>query len=537
MRPWFGWWEPPEARWSPAAGPPAGVGKEGILGEQVVRRPAVRRTGPPSGETWGIERVAGRGRTLIASPACRGGQFAAGTAVLAPLVGRVREGLRRGRGFPAGRTMMTEQTDVIVVGLGPAGEDVAGRLAEAGLQVIGIEQALVGGECPYWGCVPSKMMIRAGHSLAEANRVARLAGTATVDADWTPVMQRIRDEATDDWDDTVAVQRLLGKGVRFVRGRARMTAPRTVLVDAQSFQASRGVVIAIGTQPWIPPIHGLAEVPYWTNREAIEAKEVPGSLTVLGGGAVGLELAQVFARFGAKVTVLEATPRLLPGEEPEAGELLADVLAADGIRVITNTDIRRVCHHGGAFSIELNNQPPVGSERLLVATGRRPDLTGLGAGAAGINHSARFIAVDEHLRAAEGVWAVGDVTGTGLFTHVAVYQARIAAADITGQPHEAADYRALPRVTFTDPEIGAVGLTEAHARDQRIAVRTASAAISSSARGWIHKIGNEGSSNWSKTPLVASWSGRPRLGRPVGRCWARSRSPYTLRYRWISWPR
>ncbi|HEY2076270.1 MAG TPA: NAD(P)/FAD-dependent oxidoreductase [Streptosporangiaceae bacterium] len=387
---------------------------------------------------------------------------------------------------------MFTDADVIVVGLGPGGEYVAARLAEAGLDVVGIESALVGGECPYWGCVPSKMVIRAANALAEARRVGDLAGEADVRPDWSVVARRIRQEATDDWDDTVAVERFVAKGGRFVRGRATVTSNRTVIVGGQEVRASRALVLATGTQPAIPPIAGLADAPYWTNREALEAKEVPASLTVIGGGAVGTELAQAYARFGTEVTIIEASDRLLAAEEPEAGSLIGEVLRRDGIRVRAGARPVRTQYDGSGFTVHLDGTESVTSERLLVATGRFADLKGLGVSAAGIDENQRFITVDNHLRAGSGVWSVGDVTGAGAFTHVAIYQARIAASDILGEAHETADYRALPRVTFTDPEIGAVGLTEAQARAKGLMVRTAVSPVPSSARGWIHGPGNDG---------------------------------------------
>jgi pyruvate/2-oxoglutarate dehydrogenase complex dihydrolipoamide dehydrogenase (E3) component len=387
---------------------------------------------------------------------------------------------------------MAERADVVVVGMGPGGEEVAGSLAEAGLDVVGIESTLVGGECPYWGCVPSKMMIRAADALAEGRRVGELAGTSTVTADWAPVARRIREEATDDWDDRVAVERFEGKGGRFVRGRATLTGPRTVVVDGSEITASRALVIATGTRASIPPIDGLDSVPYWTNREAVETTADPASLTVIGAGAVGVELAQVFARFGAKVTVVEVADRLVPIEEPESGALLGRVFEREGIGVVVGAKISSVNHGDSVFSVGLGDGTTIESERLLVATGRRADLASLGLDAAGLDSSARFVEVDENLRAGGGIWAVGDVTGKGAFTHVAVYQARIAAADILGQSHEPADYRALPRVTFTDPEVGSVGMTEAQARQAGLSVRVGSTEIPSSARGWIHKAGNDG---------------------------------------------
>jgi pyruvate/2-oxoglutarate dehydrogenase complex dihydrolipoamide dehydrogenase (E3) component len=386
----------------------------------------------------------------------------------------------------------TMPADVVVIGMGPGGEDVAGRLADAGVDVVGIDRELVGGECPYWGCVPSKMMIRAAHLLAEARRIPGMAGHATVHPDWAPVAQRIRDEATDDWDDRVAVERFENRGGRFLRGDACITGPGRVTVDDQTIEARRGIVVATGTHATAPPIPGLDTVPYWTNREAIEAKELPSSLIVLGGGAIGAELAQVFARFGVEVTVVEALDRLVAGDEPEAGRLLAEVFGREGIAVHTSATVTRVHGDERSVTVHLADGTSLVAAQLLVATGRRADLSAVGVGAVGVDETRRWIPVDEHLRVTDGVWAVGDITGKGAFTHVAMYQSPIAAADILGHDHPSADYRALPRVTFTDPEIGAVGLTEAQARDAGITVRTGTTSMGSTARGWIHKAGNDG---------------------------------------------
>jgi pyruvate/2-oxoglutarate dehydrogenase complex dihydrolipoamide dehydrogenase (E3) component len=389
---------------------------------------------------------------------------------------------------------MSENAEVIVVGMGPGGEDVAERLAVAGLDVVGIDAELVGGECPYWGCIPSKMIIRAANLLAEADRIPGMAGAVEVHPDWSPVAERIRQEATDNWDDAVAVKRFEDKGGRMVRGWAHLDGASRVVVDDRTFEATRAVVVATGCRPWIPPIDGLAGTPFWTNREAIATEEVPGSLAVIGGGAIGVELAQAFSRFGSSVTVIEATPTLVGPEEPEAATMLAEVFSAEGIEVLTDCAVTAVAHSDGGFSISLGSGGVVEAERLLVAVGRRVDLSRLNASSIGIDAGARSIPVDDHLRVpgVHGVWAIGDITGKGAFTHMAMYQADIVVNDILGHEVVAADYRAVPRVTFTDPEIGSVGITERDARSRGLTVRVGSAQIPASARGWIHKAGNQG---------------------------------------------
>jgi len=389
-----------------------------------------------------------------------------------------------------------EHTDVVVIGMGPGGEHAAGALAEAGLHVTGVEERLVGGECPYFGCIPSKMMIRAGNLIAETRRVPGMAGTSTVTPDWAPVALRIREEATDYWDDKVAADRFEGKGGHLVRGRGVITAPGSVTVSSASgsrvFQARRGIVINSGTAPAVPPVQGLAGTPYWTNREIVKAEQVPESMIVLGGGAIGAELAQVFSRFGTEVTVVEAQPRLVSFEEPEASELIERIFTREGIKVCTSAPAERVGYRDGCFSVHLGGAVLTAAQ-LLVATGRRSDLAGLGVAAIGLDPASAVIATDGWMRAADGVWAIGDVTGKGAFTHMSMYQADIAVRDILGQGGPAADYRAVPRVTFTDPEIGSVGLTSSQAASEAgLRVRTGLAQVPYSARGWIHKAGNDG---------------------------------------------
>ncbi|MGW1991093.1 dihydrolipoyl dehydrogenase family protein [Embleya sp. NPDC001921] len=378
--------------------------------------------------------------------------------------------------------------DVIVLGLGVGGEAVAGNLASAGLEVVGIEDGLVGGECPYWGCIPSKAMV---HAAGQARHQEH--------PDWSKVAARVR-ELTADWNDRAAVDRLVDKGMTFVRGAGRITDVDTVeATDADGvvrrFRARHAIVVGTGTKAFVPPIEGLAGTPLWTNREAIEADEAPRSLAVLGGGAIGLELAQVFARFGTDVTIVENGERVLAVEDQESSELAAWALGEDGVRIHLGVRAERVAYDGKTFTLSLSDGRSIEAEKLLVATGRRVDMAALGAEALGVDPHAHALPVDGQLRVRPGgeppaVWAVGDVTGQGAFTHVAMYQSAIVTKAVLhtigrGSAGPDADHSALPRVTFVDPEIGAVGLTEHQARAAGLTVRIGLADLAASSRGHI----------------------------------------------------
>jgi pyruvate/2-oxoglutarate dehydrogenase complex dihydrolipoamide dehydrogenase (E3) component len=394
---------------------------------------------------------------------------------------------------PGVGTSGSTEADVIVVGLGVAGEAIAGTLASAGLDVVGIEAELVGGECPYWGCIPTKMMIRAADLLAEARRIPDLAGSADVQPDWGLVARRIREEATDNWNDQVAVDRLTDKGMRFVRGRAQIVSPTQVEVpDVGRFTARRGLVITTGTTSSVPPIPGLADTPYWTSRDAVKAEQLPSSLIIIGAGAIGTEIGQAWSRFGVAVTILDAAPHPLPQEEPESGELLAEVLAGEGITLHLGVGIASVSHQDDSFTVTGADGVDHRAEALLVATGRRPTLDADTWQAIGLDGKPATLPTDDRLQVRPGVWAAGDITGHGAFTHVATYEADIVAQAVLGNPSPAASYHALPRVAFTDPEIGAVGLTEKQAREAGFNVKIGLAQIPSTSRGWIHSVGNQG---------------------------------------------
>ena len=381
---------------------------------------------------------------------------------------------------------MEREFDVICIGAGPCGEAVATELAGGGLSLAVVEEHLVGGECPYWGCFPSKTMIRSAEVLAEAARARELAASRVDwELDFPKVARRVSWMARD-LDDTRPA-RAIEEHATLLRGHGALRGPRRVEVDGVGLTARRGVVVCTGTSPLVPPIPGLDGVPHWTNRQAVLTGELPASLAVLGGGALGVELSQAFARFGTRVTVVEGAPRLVSAEEPEAGELLRRHLEADGVRVLTGVRAHAVERDGDGVRLLLEGREPVTAARLLVATGRRPNLDGFDLDAAGVRAAPRgWIEVDRaSLLAAEGIWAGGDVNGIGGFTHLAHYHGTLIGRTLRGRGRPA-NHDAVPRVTFTDPEIGSVGLTEARARECGTDVRVVAVDAADSARGSIH---------------------------------------------------
>jgi pyruvate/2-oxoglutarate dehydrogenase complex dihydrolipoamide dehydrogenase (E3) component len=394
--------------------------------------------------------------------------------------------------------------DLIVLGLGPGGEEVAGSVAAAGRQVLGVDPHLVGGECPYYGCIPSKMIIRGADVLGESRRVNLIAGRATDTPDFTPVANRIRDEATDDWNDQAAVDRLEGHGGAFVRGAGRLAGRdddgRLLVTVGDETHAATAVCVSTGTAPAIPAIDGLADLPrgvdelVWTNREIVKTRTAPASMVVIGGGAIGCELAQGFARFGTTVTVVEAAPHLLMPEEPEAGKVVAAVFEREGITVYQGIGVEQVARGGDGVVVTLAGGTTATGEKLLVAAGRKPNLDDIGLETVGLDPKARTLDVDEHMAVGDvaGLYAVGDITGRGAFTHVSVWQARVLSAHLLGEDEPYGGYHGIAWATFTDPEVGRVGLTEQQARERGLSVRVGSQQIASNSRGWMHGPGNDG---------------------------------------------
>ncbi len=404
---------------------------------------------------------------------------------------------------------MRQEFDVVCLGGGVAGEAIAGGLRDSGLTLAVVERELVGGECPYWGCVPSKTLLRSAETLSEADR-ARMLAASRVDwsVDFAKVSKRVLWMARD-LDDSRPSAALEKTGATLFRGEGTLTDPRTVAVRLASTSlgaaapsttngrteqlvARRAVVIANGSTAAIPPIPGLDTVDFWTNRQAAIPSELPASLAILGAGAIGVELGQAFARLGSKVTMIEAGPKFLGHEEPEAGAALRPHLEADGITLMVGDPCVRVEKRSGDSSrspatvdMHLKSGAVISADRLLVATGRRANAEAWrGAGLAQTERG--WLKVNpETLEAQAGVFGAGDITGLGGFTHLAYYHGEVIARRLRGIDAKA-DHTAIPRVTFTDPEIASVGLSESAARAQGIDVVVTTTDPADTARGSIH---------------------------------------------------
>jgi pyruvate/2-oxoglutarate dehydrogenase complex dihydrolipoamide dehydrogenase (E3) component len=344
---------------------------------------------------------------------------------------------------------------VVILGGGSTGEAAAGTLRgfEPDTPITLVEHGLVGGECSYFACMPSKALLRPPEAIAAARLVPGAAEAVTGSIDVGRAFWH-RDQVTGGQDDSSQEQWLADRDIELVRGTARIAGPGGVDVDGRTIAFGR-MLVATGSAPAIPPIPGLADVEYWTNREATTTHEVPARLIVIGAGPVGCELAQAFGRMGAEVTLVDVAERLLPRDHPDAGKLIADALEGEGVVLRLGARPERV---EPGVRLHLEGGETIAADRILVAAGRRPNVDGLGLEALGVSISKRGVDVDERLRAAENVWAAGDVTGIAMFTHVGKYQARVAAADMAGRPARA-DYRAIPAVTFTDPQVASVGDT------------------------------------------------------------------------------
>ena len=369
---------------------------------------------------------------------------------------------------------MSNEFDVIVIGAGPAGEVCAGRLGQAGLDVAVIEGHLVGGECSFYGCMPSKALLRPAQALTEARRIPGAREAVTGELDVEAVLGR-RDEVIHGLDDTVQLPWLEQRGVTILRGHARLLGERLVEVSGSVIEARKAVVLATGSEAALPPIPGLAEAMPWTNRMATTASAVPARLIVLGGGVIGVELGQAWSTLGSRVTVVEAFPRLLGREEEFAAQLVHEGLLEQGIRVRVGSPAVAVERDDRGITVELESGEQLEADELLVAVGRRPATRDLGLETAGLEPG-RYVEVDATMRVPghEWLYAIGDTNGRSLLTHMAKYQGRVAAEVILGRDAEvvpAAAGALAPRVVFTEPQVAAVGHTLASALDAGIDAR------------------------------------------------------------------
>jgi dihydrolipoamide dehydrogenase len=408
---------------------------------------------------------------------------------------------------------MSDRFDAIVLGAGPAGEVALNTLVKAGRRVALVEQELIGGECTNWGCIPSKTLLRPPELRGQSEHAA---GVTTPDLDW-PRLSAYRDYMVSNHDDSRRISSYEARGVTVFKESGRIAGPGRVEANGHVLKGD-AIVVATGADAVIPPIPGLADSGYWTNREVTALTEIPESVVFIGGGVVAVELGQFLARFGSKVTIVQGPPRLADREDPRIGELLGEILEQDGAELVLGRRAVGVRGDGSEKVVELDNGTEVRGAKLVVATGRRPRTQGIGLDAVGIEPGKRGLEVDERCRAGEGVWAVGDVTGVAMFTHVGKYQGRIAAMDIVGKPANA-DYRAVPRVVFTDPELAAVGLSEAAAREAGYDVVTATIDLPTSiARPYTYQEDPKGTFSvivdrqrqvllgaWAVAPLASEW--------------------------------
>jgi pyruvate/2-oxoglutarate dehydrogenase complex dihydrolipoamide dehydrogenase (E3) component len=406
--------------------------------------------------------------------------------------------------------MANQRFDVVIIGAGPAGETVASRTADAGLRTAIVERELIGGECAYWACIPSKTLLRPGEVVGEA---VRTAGTGSPSLSFDKVAP-YRDEMIRHLDDVKQVKSYEDEGVSVFKGEGSLLGPNEVAVGDETIETER-IVIATGSDSLIPPIDGLEQAGYWTNREATTLKEVPASVTVMGGGPVGVELAQMLRRFGSEVHLVEAAERLLSREDERVSELLLEALREDEIDVRLDAKVTSVSASGNGRTVRFGDQE-VGADELVVAVGRKPRLDELSLERAGIEPGEKGIEVDERCRAGEGIWAIGDVTGVMPFTHVGKYQGRVACADILGRPARA-EYGAVPRVVFSDPEVAAVGMTEEQATAAGIEPVTSHIRLSESiARPWTYETDPRGELCVIADPkaqvLVGAWAVGPLAG-------------------------
>ncbi len=377
---------------------------------------------------------------------------------------------------------MPDHFDAIVLGMGPGGEVAASRLLDASKTVAVIERELIGGECGYWACIPSKTLLRPPEARAEADRAA---GVSRPDLSW-PETRDYRDYMIRNLDDSGQVEGYERQGASVFKGAGRLAGPGVVEVDGRQLHADH-VIIATGSDSVIPPIEGLDEVGAWTNREATTLRAIPRRAVMIGGSAVGVELGQFLRRYGAEVTIVQSADRLLNREDPRVGELTQGYLEAEGIDVRLNAKAIRACKDGESTVVTLDDGSEVTTDVVVLGTGRQPRVADIGLETVGVQANQGGVTVDERCSVTNGVWAIGDVTGVMPFTHVAMYQGRVVADNILGRPRTA-NYTGIPRVVFADPEVAAVGLHADQARSKGMDVVSTELVLADAiARPWTYE--------------------------------------------------
>ncbi len=410
---------------------------------------------------------------------------------------------------------MAEHYDVVILGMGPGGEVAAGRLLKAGKSVAIVERELIGGECAYWACIPSKILLRPPEVRGEASRAF---GTTTPTLDPKGVFD-YRDFMIRNLDDSGQVEGYEDKGATVVKAAGRLAGPGRVEADGRTLEAEH-VVVATGSSANVLPIEGIEDVPYWTNREATTTREVPERAVIVGGGPNGIETAQWLSRLGSEVTVVEHSEGLIDREDPRVGETIREILEDEGIGVRTSRKVEKARKEDGEGTVvTLDDGEEIGCDVVVLTAGRTPRVEDIGLESVGVEPEKTGLAVDERCRvvgAPEGLWAVGDVTGVLLFTHVAQYQGRVVADNILGTDRTAL-YRGIPRVVFSDPEIAATGLTEEEARQEGIDVAAVDVDLTKvAARPWTYEENPRGRmglvADRGRGVLVGAWIVSPQAG-------------------------